>query len=101
MSDKKVPVIGFVGLGVMGGAMCRNVALKHGGEVIAYDLNANPRSPRWRGTKARRATTLAEVAHEAEIVFLSLPGSLAGRTSLSGAAGARRSTSRRRPSSWI
>jgi NAD(P)-dependent dehydrogenase (short-subunit alcohol dehydrogenase family) len=34
---EKVPVIGFVGLGVMGGPMCRNVALKHSGEVIAFD----------------------------------------------------------------
>jgi 3-hydroxyisobutyrate dehydrogenase-like beta-hydroxyacid dehydrogenase len=75
MSDKKVPVIGFVGLGVMGGAMCRNVALKHGGEVIAYDLS-EPAFAALAGTKARRATTLADLAREAEIVFLSLPGSL-------------------------
>ncbi len=40
MSENAVPVIGFVGLGVMGGPMCRNVALKHGGEVIAFDMNS-------------------------------------------------------------
>ena len=32
MADSAVPVIGFVGLGVMGGAMCRNMAVKHPGE---------------------------------------------------------------------
>jgi 3-hydroxyisobutyrate dehydrogenase-like beta-hydroxyacid dehydrogenase len=74
MSEKKVPVIGFVGLGVMGGPMCRNVALKHGGEVIAYDLNDSAFAA-LDGTKARCATTLAEVAQQADIVFLSLPGS--------------------------
>ncbi len=40
MSEQAVPVIGFVGRGVMGGPMCRNVALKHSGDVIAFDMNA-------------------------------------------------------------
>ena len=74
MSEKRVPVIGFVGLGVMGGPMCRNVALKHSGEVIAFDLDAAAFAA-LDGTKARRAKTLAEVAQQADIVFLSLPGS--------------------------
>jgi 3-hydroxyisobutyrate dehydrogenase-like beta-hydroxyacid dehydrogenase len=75
MSAEKVPVIGFVGLGVMGGAMCRNVALKHGGEVIAFDLSDSVFAA-LDGTKARRAESLADVAQQADIVFLSLPGSL-------------------------
>ena len=66
-------MIGFVGLGVMGGPMCRNVALKHGGEVIAFDMNTAAFAA-LDGTKARRAKTLAEVAEQADIVFLSLPG---------------------------
>jgi 3-hydroxyisobutyrate dehydrogenase-like beta-hydroxyacid dehydrogenase len=73
VSENAVPVIGFVGLGVMGGPMCRNVALKHAGEVIAFDLNATA-SVALDGTKARRAKTLGEVAEQADIVFLSLPG---------------------------
>jgi 3-hydroxyisobutyrate dehydrogenase-like beta-hydroxyacid dehydrogenase len=73
MSDKAVPVIGFVGLGVMGGPMCRNVALKHGGDVIAFDLNPAAFAG-LEGTKARRAQTVREVAEQADIVFLSLPG---------------------------
>jgi len=66
-------VIGFVGLGVMGGAMCRNMALKHAGEVIAFDVNANAFEI-LEGTKARRAATLAELAAQADVIFLSLPG---------------------------
>ena len=67
------PVIGFVGLGVMGGAMCRNIALKHPGDVIAFDMSAAAFAA-LDGTKARRAESLQELAEQAEIVFLSLPG---------------------------
>jgi 3-hydroxyisobutyrate dehydrogenase-like beta-hydroxyacid dehydrogenase len=65
--------IGFVGLGVMGGPMCRNIALKHGGDVIAFDMNSAAFAA-LDGTKARRAETLGEVAEQADVVFLSLPG---------------------------
>jgi 3-hydroxyisobutyrate dehydrogenase-like beta-hydroxyacid dehydrogenase len=74
MSEKKVPVIGFVGLGVMGGPMCRNVTLKHNGDVVAFDMNSAAFAA-LDATKARRAQTLGEVAEQADIVFLSLPGS--------------------------
>ncbi|HTV96235.1 MAG TPA: NAD(P)-dependent oxidoreductase [Steroidobacteraceae bacterium] len=67
-------VIGFVGLGVMGAPMCRNVALKHAAEVIAFDTNAAAFAA-LDGTRARRAATLAQLAEQADIVFLSLPGS--------------------------
>jgi 3-hydroxyisobutyrate dehydrogenase-like beta-hydroxyacid dehydrogenase len=73
MSEKAVPVIGFVGLGVMGGPMCRNVALKHDGDVIAFDTNSAAFAA-LDGTKARCAESLGEVAERADIVFLSLPG---------------------------
>ena len=67
------PVIGFVGLGVMGGAMCRNIALKHPGDVIAFDVSSAAFAA-LDGTKARRAESLQAVAEQADIVFLSLPG---------------------------
>ena len=73
MSEQTVPVIGFVGLGVMGGPMCRNIALKHSGDVIAFDMNSAAFAA-LDGTKARRAQTLGEVAEQADLVFLSLPG---------------------------
>ena len=69
------PVIGFVGLGVMGGAMCRNIALKHPGDVIAFDVSSAAFAA-LDGTKARRAESLQAVAEQADIVFLSLPGGL-------------------------
>lgn len=73
MANNAVPVIGFVGLGVMGGPMCRNVALKHAGAVIAFDMNPDAFQA-LEGTKAQRAASVAEVAAQADIVFLSLPG---------------------------
>jgi 3-hydroxyisobutyrate dehydrogenase-like beta-hydroxyacid dehydrogenase len=73
MATHAVPVIGFVGLGVMGGPMCRNVALKHAGDVVAFDMNPEAFQA-LEGTKARRAGTLGEIAAQADIVFLSLPG---------------------------
>jgi 3-hydroxyisobutyrate dehydrogenase-like beta-hydroxyacid dehydrogenase len=73
MSEKPGPVIGFVGLGVMGGPMCRNVALKHSGDVVAFDMSSAAFAA-LEGTNARRAHTLGEVAEQADLVFLSLPG---------------------------
>lgn len=73
MASRQAPVIGFVGLGVMGGAMCRNMALKHDGQVVAYDTVAAAFAT-LDGTRAIRAGSIAEVAERADIVFLSLPG---------------------------
>ena len=72
-NDTATAVIGFIGLGVMGGPMCRNMALKHAGEVIALDMNPDAFQA-LEGTKARRVGTLAEMAAQADVVFLSLPG---------------------------
>ncbi|MBA2964937.1 MULTISPECIES: NAD(P)-dependent oxidoreductase [Ramlibacter] len=68
------PSIGFIGLGVMGGPMCRNMALKHGEDVIAYDASPAAFDAALHGTKALRAGSVAEIAARADIVFLSLPG---------------------------
>jgi len=87
----KNTVIGFVGLGVMGGPMCRNVAQKHEGAVVAFDMNPDAFQA-LEGTKAKRAATLADVAAQADVVFLSLPGGpqvekvCLGAQSLTGAA---------------
>lgn len=73
MGSEPIPVIGFVGLGVMGGPMCRNMALKHEAEVIAFDAFA-PAYQAIEGSGARRAENMAGLAARADIVFLSLPG---------------------------
>ena len=60
--------VGFIGLGVMGAPMCRNLAAKCGRPVVAFDL----RQPPPQG--AVPAASVAEVARRADIVVLSLPG---------------------------
>ena len=68
------PTIGFIGLGVMGGPMCRNIAMKHPGRVIASDINRASFDEALAGTKAEWAGSTAMLAAEADIVFMSLPG---------------------------
>ena len=71
--QNQAPTIGFIGLGVMGGPMCRNVVRKHAGPVYAFDLNPEAlREVEEAG--ARPAGAIAEVAKACDIVFLSLPG---------------------------
>lgn len=64
--------IGFIGLGVMGGPMCRNIATKHGGRVLAQDLSAEALAA-LADTKAEPAD-IAAIAAQCDIVCLSLPG---------------------------
>ena len=65
--------IGFIGLGVMGGPMCRNIATKHPGRVIVFDLS-NQAVAALSDTKAGPAASIEALAGEADVVFLSLPG---------------------------
>jgi 3-hydroxyisobutyrate dehydrogenase-like beta-hydroxyacid dehydrogenase len=65
--------IGFIGLGVMGGPMCRNLAAKHGGELRAFDLSA-PAREALRDSRATLAEEAAAAVEGADILFLSLPG---------------------------
>lgn len=71
MTDQSL--IGFIGLGVMGAPMCRNMALKHAGPVRAFDLAADSFAI-LEGTKAERAADIASLAADARTIFLSLPG---------------------------
>lgn len=65
--------IGFVGLGVMGGPMCRNIALKHDGEVIGFDLVPQA-AEALTGTKGKFVSKIEDIWASADAVFLSLPG---------------------------
>jgi 3-hydroxyisobutyrate dehydrogenase-like beta-hydroxyacid dehydrogenase len=69
----KTETIGFVGLGVMGGPMCRNIATKHGGPVLCFDLSDEARAA-LSDTKAEPVTDVAAMAAETDIICLSLPG---------------------------
>lgn len=66
-------VLGFVGLGVMGEPMCRNLARKSGHRVIGLDRTSAPLE-RLAADGVAAAGVLGELATQAEIVFLSLPG---------------------------
>jgi hypothetical protein len=66
-------VIGFIGLGVMGEPMCRNLARKSGQRVLAWDVRREPLD-RLVADGVAAARSIGELAGNAEIVFLSLPG---------------------------
>lgn len=67
------PTLGFIGLGVMGGGMCANVVRKHGAQVHVFDMNPEALALQVEGG-AVGAASVAEVARNSQIVFLSLPG---------------------------
>jgi len=64
--------IGFIGLGVMGEPMCRNIAAKSGASVRAYDVDPAPMA-RLEARGVRPAEGAAEIARECDLVLLSLP----------------------------
>ena len=63
--------IGFIGLGVMGEPMCRNLAQKTGQPILAYDTQAAPLTR--LGAAVNPANSVAHVMQESEFIFLSLP----------------------------
>ena len=79
-------VLGFVGLGVMGEAMCRNLAKKSGATVVAFDERPAPLAA-LAADGVQAAASVAEVARRAEIVFLCLPGEPQVRAVCLGAGG--------------
>jgi 3-hydroxyisobutyrate dehydrogenase len=64
--------LGFIGLGVMGEPICRNLVKKSGAAVIAFDLSPEPVA-RLCAEGADVAGSVAEVVDKSEIVFLCLP----------------------------
>jgi 3-hydroxyisobutyrate dehydrogenase len=64
--------IGFIGLGVMGEPICRNLVRKSGARVIAFDLAPEPQA-RLKAEGAGIAASLAALIGESEILFLCLP----------------------------
>ena len=70
MSDDKT--IGFIGLGVMGEPICRNLVKKSGARVLAFDLSPQPLA-RLSADGAEVAASLADAVSQSDIVFLCLP----------------------------
>jgi len=65
-------MLGFIGLGVMGAPMCRNLAAK-GNEVRAFDTDLEALA-QLDETGVTPAESIRDVAEHADIIFLSLPG---------------------------
>jgi 3-hydroxyisobutyrate dehydrogenase len=64
--------IGFIGLGVMGEPICRNLVKKSGRRVLAFDLSPEP-LVRLREEGAEIAGSAAELIKQSELLFLCLP----------------------------
>lgn len=66
-------VLGFIGLGVMGEPMCRNLARRSGARVVAHDVRPEPLA-RLADDGVEGGVSAGDVMARAEIVFLCLPG---------------------------
>jgi len=66
-------MIGFIGLGVMGEPVCRNLAAKSGEKLLGFDVDPAPLA-RLKGEGVAAAASVREIAERCNVVFLSLPG---------------------------
>ena len=64
--------IGFIGLGVMGEPICRNLVKKSGKRVVVFDLAPEPLA-RLRADGAEIAGSAADVIKQGDLLFLCLP----------------------------
>lgn len=79
-------VLGFIGLGVMGEPMCRNLARRSARPVIGFDA-APPALERLVADGVVAATSVREVAARADVIFLALPDGAAVEAVCRGEAG--------------
>src|SRR6188474_43439 len=66
-------MLGFIGLGTMGGPICRNLAVKSGQDLRAYDIDLEALA-QIDEAHVVPAESVKDVAEHADIIFLSLPG---------------------------
>lgn len=79
-TPRPIVTIGFIGLGVMGEAMCGHLARRCGRAVLGHDLRPEPLE-RLAEHKVT-AASLREIAARADLILLSLPSGEAVRTVL-------------------
>jgi 3-hydroxyisobutyrate dehydrogenase-like beta-hydroxyacid dehydrogenase len=65
--------VAFVGLGVMGEAMCRNLARKGSWKIVGYDKSPEPLA-RLTADGLTPAGSLAEAVAAADVILMCLPG---------------------------
>ena len=68
-----ISTLGFIGLGVMGGRMCRNLVTKSGKPVVAYDIDRE-KAEALADAGVEVANSVASVAAKADIIFMCVPG---------------------------
>lgn len=68
----EIKTLGFIGLGVMGGPMSGHLLAKGGLPLVVYDLNKEA-TTRLTSLGAEAADSVASLAMQADIVFVSLP----------------------------
>lgn len=73
MKLKAIESVGFIGLGVMGEAMCRNLAAKGTWPMTVFDLRLEP-LVRMAASGAARADSANDIADKADLVITCLPG---------------------------
>ncbi len=78
--------IGFIGLGVMGEPICRNLLRKSGRSVTAFDLASEPLG-RIAADGGRITTSVADVVRGSEVTFLCLPSAKHVLSAFEGEAG--------------
>ena len=66
------PVVGFIGLGVMGEPMCRNVRVRGGYRVLAFDRDPAPLE-RLAAHGVEAAVDVGALVRGSDIVLASLP----------------------------
>jgi 3-hydroxyisobutyrate dehydrogenase-like beta-hydroxyacid dehydrogenase len=69
----QVKTVGFIGLGVMGEAMCRNLAKKGSWKVVGFDTQAGPLD-RLAADGVARAASVQELMGQCDVVLMCLPG---------------------------
>ena len=67
------PVLGFIGVGNIGAPMCRCL-LDRGYDVLVHDKDSRALE-QFRGTSAKRVSSVSEIARAADVAILSLPNS--------------------------
>ena len=78
--------VGFIGLGVMGEPMCRNLAEKSDVKLIGHDIRPEPLE-RLAAFGVMAADSVADVTARCDVIFLSLPAAEHVRTVCTGEAG--------------
>lgn len=70
--DTEFKRLGFIGLGVMGEPICRNLANRSGLEIRAFDLSEAPLL-RLAAHGVQRCASITDLVRDSDVVFLSLP----------------------------